>query len=57
MEPEDSTRELRPLQAQGTKVIMVKGHIGQPLSAVQDQDLRESLLRDMLELLSGRTAT
>jgi len=64
-EPEDSTRDLRRLQAQGAEVqgaeaeaLMVEGHVGHPLSAVPDQGLRAYPLRDMPELPSGRrTAT
>jgi hypothetical protein len=57
-EPEDSARDLRPLQAQGAETLMVEGQVGQPPSAVLDQGLRAYPLRDMPELPSGRrTAT
>jgi hypothetical protein len=57
-EPEDSTRDLRPLQAQGAEALMVEGQVGQPPSAVLDQGLKAYPLRDLPELPSGRrTAT
>ena len=47
MEPEDSTGDLRPLQAQGAQV-------GQALLAVLDQGLKAYPLRDLPELPRGR---
>ncbi len=58
MELEDSTGDLRPLQAQEAEALMVEGQMGQPLSAILDQGLRAYPLRDLPELPSGRrTAT
>ena len=57
MEPEDSTRDLRPLQAQRAEALIVERQAGQPLSAILDQGLRAYPLRDMPVLLSGRRTT
>ena len=57
-EPEDSTRDLRPLQALGAEALMVEGQVGQPASVVLDRGLGASPLWDMPELPGERrTAT
>jgi hypothetical protein len=57
MGPEDSTRDLRLLQALGAEALMVEGQVGKPVSAALDQVLGAYAVNQSTQGISPRDDT